>query len=280
MAGAIQPRAGFAAVEGGQLWYEVAGEGHPLLLIHAGIADSRMWDEQFRTFAEHYRVVRYDTRGFGQSKTKNISFSNRQDIADLFRHLGIERSYILGISRGGTIAIDFALEYPEMVDALIVVSSGLSGYTHQPTEAARLEMQLFDKMAEAAEQGDFARLVDLEMQMWVDGPGQPSDRVAPHIRERVREMDAANYNRQDGEARPRPLHPPAIRRLAKIQVPTLVIVGDLDASGVQAAADILAQRIAGARKVVFQGAAHMVNMEQPEEFNRVVLDFLSSIGKQ
>src|SRR5437763_1678419 len=102
-----QLSSGYAPVENGELFYEVAGRGHPLLLIHAGVADRRMWDDQFAAFAGRFRVIRYDTRGYGLSRTEPTAFSNRQDVADLLRHVGVERTHIIGVSRGGQIAVDF-----------------------------------------------------------------------------------------------------------------------------------------------------------------------------
>src|SRR3989304_1406543 len=119
---------GFVDVEGARLYYETAGTGRYLVLIHAGVADSRMWDDQFLVFADRFHVVRYDTRGFGRSKTEDGPFSNRQDLRELLRHLGIGRSSLCGASRAGQIAIDFTLEYPEMVEALVPVAAGISGY--------------------------------------------------------------------------------------------------------------------------------------------------------
>src|SRR5690242_4972987 len=124
----VQRLAGYAPVENGQLYYEVAGEGYPLVLIHAGIANSRMWDAQVEAFAQRYRVIRYDTRGFGKTRTEETSYSNRQDLYDLLNHLGVEKAYVLGLSRGGQIAIDFTLEHPKMVAALIPVAAGFSGF--------------------------------------------------------------------------------------------------------------------------------------------------------
>src|SRR2546428_12986379 len=97
----MEVETGFVKIPGARLYYEVAGRGHPLrghplLLIHAGVADCRMWDVQFPVFAEQFRVVRYDTRGFGKSLTEDVSFSNRQDVSDLLDHLGIERTYVIG----------------------------------------------------------------------------------------------------------------------------------------------------------------------------------------
>src|SRR5689334_7098242 len=101
MTGTTHTEQGYLDVEGGRLYYEVAGQGHPLALIHAGVADMTMWDEQMDAFAERHRAIRYDTLGFGRTTTDDVAFSNRQDLSELFRHLGVDRSYVLGISRGG-----------------------------------------------------------------------------------------------------------------------------------------------------------------------------------
>jgi 3-oxoadipate enol-lactonase len=279
MAGALQPTTGFAKVSGGELYYEAAGAGHPLVLLHAGIADCRMWNDQLGALTRGCRVIRYDARGFGRSRTEDVSFSDRQDLSELLDQLGVESASLLGISRGGQIALDFALEYPARVDALILAAAGLSGYQHPPTEAESPAMRVFAEMDAAWEKREFARLVDMEVRMFVDGPGQPPDRVDHRVRERVREMRAHHFRREDGEARPEPLDPPAVDRLAEIRVPTLVLVGDLDTAGARAMADRLEQGIAGARRVVFPGVAHMLNLERPEKFNRVVLDFLGSMSQ-
>jgi pimeloyl-ACP methyl ester carboxylesterase len=264
---------GYLDVEGGRLYYEAAGQGHPLTLIHAGVADCTMWDEQMEPFSQRYRVIRYDTRGFGKTTTEDVAFSNRQDLYDLLKHLGVEKTYLIGISRGGQIAIDFTLEHPEMVDALIPVAAGLSGYEGEPNED---EMQLFNKMEELWEKEDFTSLTDMEVRVWVDGFGRTGG-ADPKVRERVREMVLANYERRQPEGKPVVLEPPAAGRLSEIKVPTLIMVGDLDTSATQAMAHDMEHGIAGAKRVVFQGVAHMVNMERPEEFNRTVLDFLSSL---
>jgi 3-oxoadipate enol-lactonase len=265
---------GYVPATGARLYYEVAGSGHPLVLIHAGIADCRMWDEQVPVFAQHFRVIRYDTRGFGKSKTEDVEYSNRQDLHDLLKHLGVEKTYLIGASRAGGIAIDFTLDHPEMVGALIPVGSALGGLDHRPTED---EARMFRDMESAWNQKDFQRLAGLELRMWVDGPGQSDDRVDSALRERVREMILNTYSTHTTEGKPRSLDPPAAKRLADIRVPTLIIVGDLDESGVLAAADLLERGVPRARKVVMTGTAHLPSMERPAEFNRIVLDFLTGI---
>src|SRR2546421_4086278 len=126
---------GFAEINGTTLYYEVAGAGHPFVLVHGHLLDRRSWDEQFAVFAQRYRVVRYDQRGFGDSGliTPGEPYSDRQDLYALMQFLGIERAYLMGVSGGGALAIDFTLEHPEMVDALIPVAAGVSGY--RPSEA-------------------------------------------------------------------------------------------------------------------------------------------------
>jgi pimeloyl-ACP methyl ester carboxylesterase len=188
---------------------------------------------------------------------------------------------VIGLSRGGQIAVDFTVEHPEMVAALIPAAAGLSGYDEPlgDSDEARQEAALFTRMEELWEKGAHEELQDLEVHAWVDGPRQPVGRAAPEVRERVREMNAGAYNRGEPEPKPQPLDPPAAGRLHEIAVPTLVLIGDLDELATQAMAEYMAQQIPGARKVVFPGAAHMVNMEQPERFNEVVLEFLDRVEK-
>jgi 3-oxoadipate enol-lactonase len=264
---------GFVEIESGRAYYESAGEGPAVVLIHAGIAHSGMWDDQFHTFAEHFRTIRYDLRGLGKTESPSGAFSFRQDLRDLLTALGVERAAVVGLSMGGQFAVDFALEHPEMVTALIPVAAGLSGHTGSQSE---VEAELESQIKAAWEQKDLALLNELELRMWVDGPGQRSDRVPSILRERVRDMNAVALAHTE-DITSRRLDPPAVGRLGEIQVPTLVMVGDLDETVVRAACAVLAKGIAGAAQVVFPGVAHMVNMERPERFNRVVIEFLRQL---
>jgi 3-oxoadipate enol-lactonase len=276
MAVSTETTTGTLQTEGGPLYYEVAGEGHPLVFLHAGVADNTMWDEQWDEFAKRYRVIRYDTRGFGKSPVaKDHPFSNRQDLYELLKHLDVEKAYLVGLSRSGQIALDFTLEHPEMVDALVWVAGGIGGYEGAaPSEA---EMATFNEMEALWEKKDWETLAEMETQMWADGPGQPVGRANAAVRERVHRMILNNYRMHPEEGKPITLEPPAAGRLSEVKVPTLVIVGDLDTSSTQASAEFLANSVEGAKKIVFQGVAHMVNMEEPERFNRVVLEFLEGL---
>jgi len=284
MSNTEQVQKGFAEVNGTTLYYEVAGAGHPFVLEHGHLLDRRSWDDQFAVFAQHYRVIRYDQRGFGDSGliTQGEPYSDRQDLYALMQFLGIASAYLMGVSGGGSLAIDFTLEHPERVDALIPVTAGVSGY--QPSEEVMTKnpdvVRMFTSLNDAFEQHDIARAVEVSLELWTDGPGRLPGKADPIVRERVREMTAHNWNRPDDEAQaetpPVPLEPPAIGRLSQISVPTLVILGEYDAPN---PLDQLVAEIPGAKKAVMAGTAHHPFMEKPTEFNQIVLDFLGALQR-
>ena len=263
---------GYAPIQGGKLYYEEAGTGPALLLIHAGVADHRMWDDQWAAFSQRFRVIRYDTREFGKTTSEDVAYSNRQDIVDLLQHLGIARTAIMGVSRGGQIATDFTLEHPAMVTHLIVVAGGVSGFENQATPA---EEAIFGQLQALYDAKDGARIADFETHIWGDGPAQPEGRMAAAPRAKMRQMIWETFQaHQDESPTPQPLDPPAAGRLGEIHVPTLVIYGDLDFTDVAQAMDYLAANIAGAQTALMPGTAHLPSMEQPERFTQIVLDFV------
>jgi len=262
---------GYAEVGGARFYYEVAGHGDPIVFVHAGIADGRMWDAQFDVFAQRYRVLRYDRRGFGNTAMVAGGFSHHLDLHGLLEFLGIEGAYLVGCSQGAKAIIDFALEYPAMARALAVVSPALSGFAF----AGELPRQA-EQLDAADEAGDIELVDELELQVWVDGPRRSPDQVDVQVRELVREMNLIALKTSEDLGNEQPLEPPAANRLGGIRAPTLVITGDLDTPKTMAAADFISCHIAGARKVVIAGTAHLPSMEKPEEFNRRLLSFLDS----
>ncbi|MGI8588498.1 MAG: alpha/beta fold hydrolase [Chloroflexia bacterium] len=275
MTNASHTQSGFADVNGAKLYYEVAGAGHPLVLLHAGVADNTLWDDQFDLFAQSYRVVRYDQRGFGQSEMPPGPFAFYKDLAGLLDFLGIEKAHVCGVSMGGRTVIDFALAYPDRVAALIPVAAGLSGTP--PDESAK---PLYAPLEEAYEAQDLDRVLDLESDLWLVGPRRTRDAVSPALHEHFRKMERHNLEREFSgpeEGTPENLDPPAYDRLGEIHAPTLVIIGDADLPNTIATAARLAANIVGARKVVLPDTAHLVPMERPTEFNRIVLDFLPNV---
>jgi pimeloyl-ACP methyl ester carboxylesterase len=270
MSDAIQSDTGFVEVSGAPLYYEIAGTGPALALLHEGIADSRMYDDQFSALAQRHRVVRYDLHGFGRSGTPDRPYTHHEALHALLRHLSIEQAALLGMSLGGSIAIDFALTYPSMVDALLLLAAGVGGY---PVSEATLTLAA--PLVEAFKAGDFVRAIDLSVRFWVDGMERSPEEVDPVVRERVRTMytDVLRRSREGGRQADT-LEPPAYSRLGEIHVPTLVVVGSGDVPDILDQADLLAGTIAGARKVVLPRVAHVLNMERPAEVNHIILDFL------
>lgn len=272
---------GYAPADGGELYYEAAGSGPALVLIHAGIADLRMWDPQAAALAERYTVVRYDCRGFGRTRTEPVPFSNRADLAALLDHLGIARAALLGCSRGGMIALDFALERPERAAALVWVCSGVGGHMPPDEIFDPREVALFEAMEAAEQAGDHERVADLDVRVWVDGPLQPEGRAPAQVRSQVRAMSLANYtahaNLYAAGLAPQPLEPPAAARLGELAVPVLAIVGALDAAETAASAALLAGAAPDVRTVTYPDAAHLPSMEHPERFNADVRAFLDGL---
>jgi 3-oxoadipate enol-lactonase len=254
-----------------QLYYEVDGAGPPVLLVHAGVAHLRMWDEQVAAWKDHFTVIRYDQRGFGKTTCEDRPFSNRDDIRLLLDHLGVERASVIGLSRGGQIATDFTIEHPDRVNALVAVASGLGG--HQMPDDDSIDWEEIDKL-ETEKQ--WPELVEKETQIWTDGVGQPPARVDPSVRRRMVEWNLENYLAEQPASQAQPLIPAAADRLGEIHVPTLVMWGTLDTAGVISACERIAADVPGAQKHVFDGVAHMVNLERPAEFNQIVGEFLGA----
>jgi len=264
---------GIAKINGAQLYYEVRGKGFPLLLIHAGVADSRMWEAQFEAFSKEFQVIRFDLRGFGRSNMPSGSFSNHEDVRALLDFLEIEKAYLLGISFGGMIALDFTLAYPDYVKALALGAPSVSGAS--PSERIR---QFWEAEDAALEKGDIEGATELNLKLWVDGPHRNPEQVSPGVRELVREMQLNIFKKEIPEdVEEIDLDPPAAGRLGEVAIPVQVLVGDLDLEEKLELADMLVSEIPDCRKVLIPGVAHMLNMEKPDEFNQSVLDFLSTI---
>ena len=261
---------GIAQVNGTELYYEIAGEGHPFVLIHGGAVDSRALDDQFSVFAQHYKVVRYDLRGAGKSGNRDKPFSNSQDLYELLNFLNIDKTYILGISRGGGFAFDLTVEHPQMVAALILVSSNLS--VHVPAYS-----EMFERSTEAGKKSGAVAAAEV----WGYDPHQGPKRDS--ARSRVLEIITDNMPRFryfDGHVPVRQIPAsdvPRSQRLGEVQVPTLVVSGAHDNIVARTNSQNWASGIPDARLVVFPESAHLVNIDQPEEFNQSILEFLDSL---
>jgi 2-hydroxy-6-oxonona-2,4-dienedioate hydrolase len=241
------------------------------------VGDSRQWNNEFVHFAQRYRVVRYDLRGYGRSEPVEGEFSHMGDLVGLLDQLGLHgRLILMGCSMGGGLAMDFALEHPALVDALLMVGSGPSGLELDVRTPEKFEQ------AEAAwKAGDLDLLAELETQIWFDGEGRAPAQVDPGMRALAIEMSRralAQEARRLGKRLP-DANAPAAGRLAELKLPVLIIVGEHDTPYILAASDYMLERLPSARKEIIVDAAHLPNMDHPAEFQRLIEGFLEALKK-
>jgi len=260
---------GFADINGTRLHYETAGSGDPLVLIHGATLDTRMWDDQFVSFARHYQVIRYDMRGYGQSALPTMaSYAPADDLMALLHHLELTQAHILGLSLGGAVAIDFALTYPEATDTLIVVDTGLREFQWEAfgTSLSQVQSVAMTSGIEAAQRH------------WINDPLFAPAMENPQLAVRLKQMvtDYSGWHWINNGTKPLSDSPP-IEQLDGINLPILIIVGERDLPDFQTIAETLYQRIPNASKVIMSGVGHLSNMEDPERFNEIVLGFLKEV---
>ncbi len=259
--------------DGARLRYDVAGAGPVVLFLHPGLWDRRVWDDQMTSFpAAGYRAVRYDTRGYGESsRPAGEPYSFVDDQLAVLDHLDVVEAAVVGCSMGGAVGIDFALEHPDRVWAVVAAASGLSGF--EPLEEEEDWWERVDGPIEAAiEAGDLGRAQELRLQIWA--PLGTDDEAGRKIRDIA--LDNIHELTMD-ETAEQGIDPPAAHRLRDIDAPTLVIAADHDPPDMLRIADLIARGIPDARKVTIEDADHVVNLRQPERFDEAVLAFLSEV---
>lgn len=251
-----------------EIYYEVAGAGEPtVILIHGGLLDCTMWDAQFGLLSKTHRVLRYDASAHGKSTLPPDVYWDHMDLRELMNTLEIDRAVLVGLSLGGRIAVDMALEEPERVEAIIAVSSGLSGYRFE----SEFYLEHRDAMIQAWRAGEFDTVVESFQRCWTDGPHRAPEEVDPEVREAVRAM-ARNGLEHAMEGRL--IDPPAIQRLDELDLPMLVVVGELDMPGIHEIAELIVAANPNAELIEIPGVAHMVNMEAPDRFNELLIGYL------
>jgi pimeloyl-ACP methyl ester carboxylesterase len=257
----------FIEINDTQLYYEEAGAGSAVVLIHGFTLDTRMWDDQFLPLAAHFRVIRYDLRGFGRSSLPTEEpYSHVEDLRGLLDHLGIEWAALVALSKGGGVALDFALSYPQRTRALVLIDTILGGYAWSVEGSARDELV----WQEARRAGiPAAKASWLAHPLFAPAMRQPE--VAARLTQIIEDYSGWHFVNRNPEQH---IQPPAARRLHELTMPLLVIVGEHDLPDFQHIAAAIGQRAPNACTLVVPGAGHMANMEAAEVVNGALLEFL------
>ena len=263
-------------VFGASLYYETDGVpgSPPLLLVHAGVATLRMWDEQVTALAREHYVIRYDCRGFGETEAQALPYSDVDDAIAILDHLGIDSMTVIGASRGGRIAIDLALVHPDRVRGLVTLCSNPGGF-ESDAETSR-EKELFAALDELEAAGEWEKLLRAEVELWDFGPLRSADDLDPAFVARAYTLAMANIDHGSNQPPALPLDPPAFGRVDAITVPALVTVGAFDIAEMLAAYEYLLATLPQATGYVFPSAAHLPNVEFPGETEAVLTGWLKA----
>jgi pimeloyl-ACP methyl ester carboxylesterase len=259
---------GYVKVGNDKIFYETAGQGPVIILIHDGLVHSEIWEHQFSFFSKAYKVISYDRRGYGNSSAATEAYSNVEDLNSLFTHLKIDKARLIAMSSGGALAIDFTLQFPDKVSSLILVGAVVGGFTytqHFYTRGGNLPSDLRD-----AEQRRIYYVSDDPYEIYRENKA---------AREKVGQLVRSAPRRGRGHRSVPPTGEPAYRRLNEIKVPTLVLVGEFDIPDVHAHAGVINAGIGGSKRDIIPRSGHLIPIEQPGPFNEIVAKFLNGLAQ-
>jgi 3-oxoadipate enol-lactonase len=255
------------AVDGGDVWADDSGgSGPPLVLLHPGIGDSRIWEPVLPALAASYRVIRYDARGYGRSPAPRVTFSLLADLAAVIDWYRLDRVAMVGCSQGGGSALGLALQQPARVSALVLLCPGVPGFPwpEEPEEQVELDAE-YERALDA---GDVDALAGLLQRVWA--AAGPTPAVMEQLRSAARaEISSGDMEQQD---------PPVFDRLGEISVPTSLLVGDADYPPLIEANRQAAARIGGCELTVVPGMDHLPPLREPDLVLRTITNTLSRAG--
>lgn len=272
-------KSGFAEINNTAIYYEIAGSGTPIVFIHGNFGDRRHWDFQFKPLSEKYKVVRYDLRGFGKSATPKLgeAYSDWEDLKALLEFLKIPKAHICGLSGGSSAAVDFAIKYPQMCLSLIPIGPWAGGYGFGEYKSANADslFVVFPKADEILKSQGTKLATDY---IWKGNNCLARTVKNPVTLDSLLKMGYDysywfHLNISPEES----LEPSAMSRLKEIKMPTLIVTSEYDLESCKEIADIMENEIEGSVKVSIKEAGHIMNMDKPEEFNKMISEFIDSI---
>jgi 3-oxoadipate enol-lactonase len=259
-------RGSFLEIDGAKLYYEECGASpHTVVLVHDGVLHSAAWDDIWPEFCKDFHAIRYDRRGFGRSAAATHAYSPTDDLAALLRHLNVKRAAIVGSSHGGEISINFTLDHPDMVEQLVLVGAVVGG---MPFTKHFLDRG--SALGKPLEEGDIPGAIAAAVKdKYLTAPGSDA------ARKQMAEILTANPQDLTHSDRELPVKP-ALPRLSEVHIPTLLLVGDADIPDVHAHAGAIEAGIPGSRRIVITDAGHLMYLEKPAEFSRIIIQFLEN----
>lgn len=265
-------RSGYVTAD--QLYYSQAGKGDSLILVHSGLSNSRMWDQQFPVFSDHYLTVRYDLRGCGFSKVASGQFSHVEDLERVIDALVRPPVHLVGSSLGGRVALDFAVRRPDMVRSLALVGTDISGYEYEAEPPAQ-----WPQLVAAYKAGDLDLVARLETDIWLVGRDRTREDVDPRVYKNLMRQNLLNLRAEKmGRGQEVKPEPPAVTQLTKIDIPTLAIFGEYDQIDIQEMSQLIVAQVPSAEKHVIPDSAHLPNLERPDLFNETILTWLKKVS--
>lgn len=250
------------------------GDGLPVVFLHAGVCDNRMWHAQMQAVADAgWHAIAYDRRGYGEAESPDEPFCHLDDLEALLDALDIHAAIFVGCSMGGGLALDFALRHPGRTIGLVLIGTSVTG---APWSATQEESAIEMAEEDAWERGDLDLMNRVQAHEWLDGPRAQNGRVGGETRALFLDMNAkalakpALTQEQDRDS--------AWNRLDQINSPTLLIVGDQDFTAIVDRHEHLSETMPNAFGVVLEDAAHIPSIERPELVNRILLEFLDAFS--
>jgi pimeloyl-ACP methyl ester carboxylesterase len=239
--------------------------------VFEGVAHLRMWDEQVAALRDAYRIIRYDTRGFGKTRVDDVPYSNAKDLAAVMDYHGAQSAHVCGLSRGAQIALDFAVNEPDRTKSLTWVAGGVRGLEvpDDPRDVAAWEA--IEPLIATKE---WEKIAEMETALWTDGPDQPTTRVDPDVRRRMYQWDLESLRAEQSPEQVIKPEIEAANALDRLTMPVLAMWGTLDVTSTVKSGEWFVANLPGVRSRVFEGVAHMVNLERPTEFNELLREFL------
>jgi len=267
-------------------YYEMAGEGTPVILIHAHSVDCRMWDQQFFELAKHYKVIRYDLRGYGKTDkpVPGEKFIHAEDLHKLMWFLGIPKAHLVGLSLGAFVAVDFMTLYPEQTLSIAVAGGGIRDSAIPEDANASLRAKIIAEERQkklASIEAVKKEGIDVYKKRWFDSIMQATGPHKDEMKDKLWQMINEWFAWQALNVEPVWQLDPQVSvqiREKKPNVPVLVIIGQDDWPGSLKSSEYLARIAPKSQKVYLKDAGHFSNMETPIEFNKALMDFLSSVG--